>query len=269
MILASNGIIAGKGSMPMDTDAQVFITAATITDTTQQSAINQLVLDLKSANIWTKMKAIYPFVGGTATTHKWNLKDPRDLDAAYRLAFVGGGSHSSSGYLLNGSNSWANTFFTPSVNWSTAGKSSFGLYSTINNTLAGRIAMGTQQGAGWVLLFLKDGVSNYALNNTSWGSFVGPGDSSNDKRGFFQSSRNNSTTTQLYSRNNNNYSANSAYTGVANIPIFIGTMNGSANAYVENINVAFSYIGEDLSATDMSNYYTAVQTFQTTLNRQV
>ena len=31
------------------------------------------------------MKAIYPFVGGTATTHKFNLKDPADINAAFRL----------------------------------------------------------------------------------------------------------------------------------------------------------------------------------------
>ena len=252
-----------------DTDAQSFLNAANITSFQQASAVNKLVIDLKAAGVWSKMKAIYPFVGGSAASHKFNLKDPRDLDAAYRLVFFGGGTHTSTGYQLNGSNSWANTYFTPSINWATAGKSSFGLYSTTDNTLSGRIAMGTQQGNGWVLLYLKDGTSNYALNNTNWASFAGPIDSSNDKRGFFQSSRNNSTTSQLYNKNSNNYTANSAYTGVSNIPIFIGTMNGSPNSYVENINVAFSYIGEDLSSTDLLNYYTAVQTYQTSLGRQV
>ena len=57
-----------------DTDAQAFITAAAITDPTQQAAINTLVVDLKGYSIWTKMKAVYPFVGGTAATHKFNLK---------------------------------------------------------------------------------------------------------------------------------------------------------------------------------------------------
>jgi hypothetical protein len=28
------------------------------------------------------MQAIYPFIGGTAYSHKFNLKDPRDTDAA-------------------------------------------------------------------------------------------------------------------------------------------------------------------------------------------
>jgi len=41
-------------SSGVDTDAQAFITAASITDSTQQSAINTLVTQLKTYGIWTK-----------------------------------------------------------------------------------------------------------------------------------------------------------------------------------------------------------------------
>ena len=94
-----------------DADAQAFITAAAITDVTQQNAINTLVVDLKGYNIWTKMKALYPFVGGTASTHKFNLKNPLDTDAAFRLTFSGGWTHSSTGALPNGTNAYADTKF--------------------------------------------------------------------------------------------------------------------------------------------------------------
>ena len=60
----------------VDPDAQAFITAAAITDPTQQSAINTLVVDLKGYSIWTKFKAIYPVVGGIASSHAVNLKTP-------------------------------------------------------------------------------------------------------------------------------------------------------------------------------------------------
>ena len=53
------------------------------------------------------MKALYPFVGGTATSHKFNLKDPRDLDAAFRLQFNGGWTHNSNGVTPNGTNGYA------------------------------------------------------------------------------------------------------------------------------------------------------------------
>lgn len=39
-----------------------------------EESINELVKDLKSNNLWDKMKAIYPFVGGTVSSHRFNLK---------------------------------------------------------------------------------------------------------------------------------------------------------------------------------------------------
>ena len=45
-----------------DANAQAFISAAGITNPTQQNAINQLVIDLKTYGLWNKMKAVYPMV---------------------------------------------------------------------------------------------------------------------------------------------------------------------------------------------------------------
>ena len=99
-----------KGRTPIvsDTDAQAFVTAAGLTSSTQASAINTLVTSLKSAGIWTKMKAIYPMVGGSAASHKFNLKDPKDLDGSYRISFVNGWVHSSSGALSGTGNAYGN-----------------------------------------------------------------------------------------------------------------------------------------------------------------
>ena len=77
VILGGNtGIYLASLTPAIDPDAQAFLTAAGITDATITSAINTLVVDLKGYNIWTKMKAVYPFVGGTAAAHKFNLKNP-------------------------------------------------------------------------------------------------------------------------------------------------------------------------------------------------
>jgi hypothetical protein len=113
-----------------DIDATNFINAAGITDNTQISAIDTLVTSLKSNNLWTKLYAIYPFVGGTATTHKWNLKDPQDTDAAYRLVFSGGLTHASTGITPNGTTGFANTFLIPNItNFPTSTYISMGYYS--------------------------------------------------------------------------------------------------------------------------------------------
>ena len=52
-----------------------FLAVTGITDSNIQSAINQLCTDLVNTGLMDKMIAVYPFVGGSATTHKYNLKE--------------------------------------------------------------------------------------------------------------------------------------------------------------------------------------------------
>jgi hypothetical protein len=138
----------------VDPDAQAFITAAGITDPTQQVAIDNLVIGLKADGIWTNMTAIYPFVGGTATTHKYNLKDPRDLDAAYRLAFSGGWTHNSNGITGNGVNTYADTFSFSSR--------TIGVYSRVNGKFLGQTAA-FEDGDGYMSNYLGFEMSGNGL----------------------------------------------------------------------------------------------------------
>lgn len=100
---------------PGDPDAAAFITATGISGASA-TAIEDLVLDLKAANLWNKGKAFYPIIGGTATSCKFNLKNPADTDAAYRLNFVGGWTFSATEATPNGTNAYADTFVNPSLN---------------------------------------------------------------------------------------------------------------------------------------------------------
>jgi hypothetical protein len=106
-----------------DPNAQAFLNAAVITNVTQANAINSLVIGLKADGLWNNMQALYPFVGGTAATHKYNLKDPRDLNAAYRIGFSGGWTHNLNGAIGNGINTIADTSYFP------FGDGEMGLYS--------------------------------------------------------------------------------------------------------------------------------------------
>jgi hypothetical protein len=92
-----------------DTDSAAFITAAGLTNSTHITSVRRLVSALKYEGLWTKLKAVYPFVGGSAAAHKFNLKDARDVNEAYRLTFNGGWTHDSTGALPSGTNGWANT----------------------------------------------------------------------------------------------------------------------------------------------------------------
>ena len=147
-----------------DPDAQAFFTASGLTGTTNLNAINQLVLDLKSYGIWTKMKAIYPFVGGTAALHKWNLKDPRDLDAAFRLVFNGGWTHSATGATPNGTNAFANTYLSPSTQLSLT-STHLSYYSRTNVNLT-QVEIGSQSGTAYTMIEARTANTSYFLVNT-------------------------------------------------------------------------------------------------------
>jgi len=92
-----------------------FATATAITDTTILNALNTFDLGLISNGLDTKMKAVYPFVGGTSTTHQYNFFDPRNLDVAFRLQFYGGWTHNSNG-VTGSTNAYADTYLNPTIN---------------------------------------------------------------------------------------------------------------------------------------------------------
>jgi hypothetical protein len=248
-----------------DADAQAFITASGISDSTQQNAINTLVTDLKGYGIWTKMKAIYPFVGGTASTHKWNLKDPRDLDAAFRLTFSGGWTHSNTGMLGNAINSYAQTYAKSSTEMS-VGSGHMSFYSR-SSGLAGQTEyeMGNYAGAGYTVIAVRNNNIFYGdINTTALPISV----SNTDGKGFYIAARTSSTavfgqknTTQTTSTG---VEANSAGTFVIGA---VGTL--STPQFSSGKECAFASIGTGLSTTEATNFYTAVQAFQTTLGRQV
>jgi hypothetical protein len=118
---------------------QAFLTATGITDATIISALNAMDTSLISAGLLPsgtgagKIKALYPIVGGTATTHKFNFVIPLDTNAAYRLAFFGGFTHDSHGMQGNGTNNYVNTFFNPSIDADLNDLSVFGYSRTDND----------------------------------------------------------------------------------------------------------------------------------------
>jgi len=260
-----------SAGVPTDADAQAFITAAGITDVTQQSAINTLVTDLKGYGIWTKMKAIYPFVGGTSSAHKWNLKDPRDLDAAFRLVFSGGATHSSTGWLPNGTNGYGDTKLSP-LSSLTLNSSSLSYYVRNNSQYDGRIGLTAQIGnngieMGFRLVSLSDKLfgiigtdSSYIMQFTN-----------TDSRGFYTLKRTSSTDQEIFKNGvsvvNNTVAASGSFRS-GNVFLGARNLSGSANLY-DNHECAFASIGDGLTDTEAANLYTAVQAYQTTLGRQV
>lgn len=250
----------------LDADALAFINATGITNTTQINAIYSLVTSLKNYNLWDKLNAIYPFIGGTSTTCKYNLKDPRDLNLAYRLIFVGGWTFSANGALPNGTNAYADTKYIPfyqeifddehlcfALNTNTTETSSdpgqIGAYNSntqsstmfINNslTLGGRLNGNVISGTISTRIGVSIGVKTSA------------------------------TVTTFYKDGVQIATGNSGGT-LSNAPIYIGTpwVFGGAygSGYTKN-QFTFVSMGKSLSATDVTNYTNTINNFNTALSR--
>ena len=260
MFLATHGILARAASGGgFDPDAQAFITAAGITNPTQQGAINTLVVALKGYSIWTKFKAIYPIVGGSASSHAVNLKTP----GTYNLSFTTGWTHSSTGMTPNGTSAYANTGLNDNTVLS-LNNAHLSFYSRTN-------VDGLYCDIG---VFDSAAVSAFTILSRYLNGFRGQahdgnaGISNTDSRGLFLTNRVNSTQARNFINSTLKLvTVNSISKINDNIPI--GARYRGFYDFYSPRQCAFASIGDGLTDTDAANFYTAVQAYQTTLSRQV
>jgi len=248
-----------------DAEAMAFINAAGITDATQQLAIKTLVSSLQSNNLWTNMKAIYPMVGGTATTHKYNLKDPQDTDSAFRLTFDGGWTHSANGALPNGTNGRANSHLVLNNEISSVNALSYGYYSRDISDVGGLYYdMGSYQGGDISIMIIQwVNTLRYSANQNTYEVV-----SNTHTDGFFVANRSGATAIEAYRNGSSIDTGTDASTGLSSNDFGIGGIYGTGGYGNKECAFAFIYDGS-LDATQNLNLYNAVQAFNTTLGRQV
>ena len=238
-----------------DSDAQSFMTSASITDSTQQAAVNYLVTDLKSNNLWSKMKAVYPMVGGNATSHSYNLKNP----SQFQITWNGGLTHSSNGVLGNGTNGYGDT----NLNANLFSSLHYSYYSRTTNT-SGR-EMGTEAGSYGCDLILSLGGTIYGRFNASSINL-----SNSDSKGFYLNTEGPALSHKLFKNNTQLGSASFSATSYHNLNVYLSAINASGSPnYYGSKQCAFASIGDGLTDIDASNLYTIIQNYQTILSRQV
>ena len=243
------------------TRTTAFAAATGIADTTILNALNTFDTGLISNGLDTKMKALYPFVGGTASTHKYNFMDARDLDVAFRLTFNGGWTHASTGALPNGTNAYANTFWIQRDFPDTNNNTSIGFYSGTNTD--GNCDMGAFLGTAYYLSSKRTG--NFAGYCQSLDTYSEVTNSNGS--GFFVLSRTESSKIAMY-KNGTLLSnpSNTSRGGLVMTQLQLSAYNSGNFGSKEH---RLSFISEGLTNAEASNFYTAVQAFQTTLSRQV
>ena len=273
MILSSHGII-GSSIGQFDPDAAAFfsrVTAAGGTlSATEQTAVNQLVLDMKDDGIWTKMKAIYPMVGASQAACAQNLKS-----SSFTGTFTSGWTFASTGVTPNGTSAYMDTGVNPSLLTNWIGNHHQSFYNKTQNPSG----TGGNMGIGDT----SNGLPVYGL------AVVRSGDNAIYDAGNFPDARNSSTQTDArafwlgsctaadsrkFYKNGTTIATKtiSQTPTVSNGEIAIGGFyqtNTSTVGFFMDHQCAFASIGDGLTDDEADDFYTAVQAFQTTLSRQV
>lgn len=264
MVLGST-LLSGGGGSSFDPDAQAFITAAAITNTTQQNAINALVLNLKSFSLFTLPNlVIYPMVGGSNSSTSYNLINP----ALFQISWVGGVVSSNDGVQFNGVNSYGNTGFKPATVGVSQNSFHISFYSKTNNNNL-EVEIGGQDLAGAVRPYLitrYNGNSYYNINSNTDTVIA-----NTNSQGFYTANRTASNVINGWKNGTKVTTGATVSTGNFNSDIWIGAMNNLNGAikYFSSKQCAGATIGPGLTDTQAANLRTAMQTFNTTLGRQV
>ena len=256
MILASSGIIASQIAS-FDSDALAFFarvtTAGGTLSTTEKNAVNQLVIDLKANSLWTPMKAIYPMVGASAAACAQNLKS-----SSFTGTFTSGWTFASTGATPNGVSAYCNTNCAPN--------------NMAQNSLSGFIYNRTNN-----LLVTLNGCTNFGINDFDPGRILYGAVNNNElaiatqttTAGFWGVSRVSSSGWAAYKNGANIVNKTQGSVAPSGNSVFISSRNTGTPTTFGNKEVAFFSIGDGLTDAQASAFYTNVQTFQTTLSRQV
>lgn len=248
-----------------DSDALAYITAAGLTDPVEIAATNTIVLGIKAASFWSKLKAVYLFLGSSAFSHKFNLIDP----TTYELTFYGGITHDYNGCAWDGSTGYADTGLVPS-SVLTQDNVHCSYYSRSSGTSNG-YEMGSSHNTGQWQWF------GFGIYASTFGCYINNGNSSvavvevgiSDGSGLWVGSRTSYNFLEAY-RNGSaigSSSGNNIWVN-PNTPVFIGAHNLGGTPYLFSPRqCAFASIGDGLTSGEVATLNTLVQAFQTALGR--
>ena len=244
-----------------DPDALAFFARVTAAGgsltTTEKAAVTTLVTDLKGYGIWTAMKAIYPMVGASAAACAQNLKS-----SSFTGTFTSGWTFASTGVTPNGTSAYMDTNLQMQQISNTTNHISAYTRSAIGND---KSIIGVFDGGRYTILGTGSTFTYYCAYNSLFVT-----QNVITKTGFLFGTYI-SGIEKLY-RNGTEVASNGMVTtpSTSTRQFYLGCYNnnGSTLQFINN-EIAFGSLGDGLTSTQASNFYTAVQAFQTTLSRNV
>ena len=261
-------------ALAIPNDGNVF-SPYTLTGSQIWTLTNNLFVGLKTDGIYTKIKAMYPMLGGTASLHKFNAVNPLDTDAAFRLTFNGGWTHSATGAKGNGVDGYAETHFNPRTELS-KDNVAMGYYcrTSINDNtseaLFGNYGSAAGDNGYYTLWPYYNNKPLFRIGND--GDLLNKvGSEFNVRVGLFSIVNDAVNTGKLYENGTLNYTDTSDITETpsSNSMYINANNNNGSPIFYSDAECAMFYLAPKLDATEMANLYNSVQAFQTSLNRQV
>ncbi len=248
---------------------------ATVTDIRDTNIRVQPQVLLNNMNGWglvDKNKALYPFVSdgyieSRATQHKYNLMNPADTDAAFRLTFFGGWTHSATGAKPNGSTGYAETYLNPTTHLASLSEHISYYARTTRLNPATYQLMGSLTSVG-AIPQMALGISTNNVNiYGNIGNFNDSIGGSQTNLGMRLVSRGAAGAQKLYQDGVSVYSKTDN-TATPNVTLNIGRVNG-INSFYMTEEISITTIGSFLTDTEAANLYTFTQSLQTALFRNV
>jgi hypothetical protein len=268
------------------TQAQAYLSAVVaaggtgITPTVSAATITMFT-SLVSNGLYNGMIAMYPFIGGNASGHKFNALNPLDTNGAYRLTFNGGWTHSSSGATPNGTNGWAQTYLNPfNIASLTLSGGCGGTYCGTNGPQNGVVFGGAGagraigRGDSWMLYPMYSfGAGDNRMFASFWENdpYVNSLTGITNSLGLMAISRTGTTNVEFYRRGalvSSRADTSNAKTNIS-LGLAARTTDGDGPYEYSTYRQQFTFIHTGMTASQMSTLDGIIQTYQTSLGRNV
>lgn len=264
-------------SAGLDPATIAFITAAGITDPTQINAINYLTESLKGINtnqnpsgidFFSGSYAIYPFVGGAASPHRYNLRDIN----TFLITWAGGVTHNANGITGNGINSYGDTFYSPLNDSIPLNDAGIAVYSRVTSNIG--VELGGSDAALTNSLYLQTRAGGFSVMQANSSTFAAIAESTGT--GLFVAVRRNATSMQIYKNGVSTIlktsSAGSSARTASTLNFLRQNTAGVGTSYSDknlSFGIIFTVTGSSFADANMPALYNIIQQYQTLLSRQV
>ena len=262
----------------IDPDAAAYladvVASGGTTDATIEAAVDTLFTSLKSNGLYSKIYAMYPYVGGTASSHAIEAK----LNKTFDITWNGGMTHGISGSTGDGINGYGNTNVLLG-DLTSLSANTLGFYQINNQQVsANRIDLGSIGGSsGNHCIHISSNLSGSAnFRNQDRQVSISTSTPLDNSGGWINTRLGTGTTdANVYFRGNTTPIMTSTKgLGILNVNdeylVFNASLGGSSplSGYYSDNTHSFTFIMDDgLSASEVSTLDGIINTFQTSLGR--